>query len=185
VTYLTYLRLRNSCRYATIADVESATIRSSDRELGYRLGAVMLSCFGNDGGAAIRAIDESGLTFTQMKVLMTLAGAREHAPGLKPVAEDLGLSLPSVSRAVDGLVKRELVARTEDPGDRRQRLLEVTPEGDRLAGRIMAARLEGLGRFAASLSDDERDRLDAALELLIERDEIAAVYRSYRKQAQT
>ena len=67
-----------------------------------------------DGGAAIRAIDESGLTFTQMKVLMTLAGAVDEPPTLKPLAEELGLSLPSASRAVDGLVKRELVARTED-----------------------------------------------------------------------
>ena len=164
--------------------MQSATIKRSDRELGYRLGAVMMSCFGNDGGAAIRAIDESGLTFTQMKVLMTLVGAGEQAPGLKPVAEGLGLSLPSVSRAVDGLVKRKLIARAEDPADRRQRLLTVTEEGDRLAGRIMAARLEGLGRFAASLNEDERERLDAALELLLERDEIADVYRRYRRQAE-
>ena len=164
--------------------MEAQAITRSDRELGYRLGSVMLSCFGADGGAAIRAIDESGLTFTQMKVLMTLAGAAEQAPGLKPVAEGLGLSLPSVSRAVDGLVKRKLVARTEDPADRRQRLLAVTTEGDRLTGRIMAARLEGLGQFAASLTEDERERLDAALELLLERDEIADVYRRYRKQAE-
>jgi len=164
--------------------MESATIDRSDRELGYRLGAVMLSCFGGGGAAAIRAIDESGLTFTQMKVLMTLAGTGEQAPGLKPVAEGLGLSLPSVSRAVDGLVKRKLLARTEDPADRRQRLLSVTAAGEQLAGRIMAARLEGLGQFAASLNGTEREHLDAALELLLERDEIADVYRRYRRQAE-
>jgi DNA-binding MarR family transcriptional regulator len=164
--------------------MEPATIDTSDRELAYRLGSVILSCFGADGGAAIRAIDESGLTFTQMKVLMTVAGPGEAPPGLKPVAEGLGLSLPAVSRAVDGLVKRGLVARTEDPSDRRQRLLTGTEEGERLAGRIMAARLEGLGRFAASLTDEERGHLDAALELLLERDEVAAVYRTYRRQAE-
>jgi DNA-binding MarR family transcriptional regulator len=141
----------------------------------------MLSCFGADGGAAIRAIDESGLTFTQTKVLMTLAGSGEHAPGLKPVAEGLGLSLPSVSRAVDGLVRAGLVARVEDPADRRQRLLSLTADGDRLSDRIMAARLAGLEQFAASLDGEERERLDAALELLLGRDEIAAVYRKYRK----
>jgi DNA-binding MarR family transcriptional regulator len=164
--------------------MEAATIKTSDRELGYRLGAVMLTCFSGDGGAAIRAIDESGLTFTQTKVLMTLAGSGEQAPGLKPVAEGLGLSMPSVSRAVDGLVQRKLVARTEDPDDRRQRLLAVTAEGERLAGRIMAARLEGLGQFAASLGAEERERLDAALALLLEREEIADVYRRYRRQAE-
>ena len=137
-----------------------APVSDADRELGYRLGAVMLRCLSADGGSAIRVIDESGLTFTQMKVLMTLAGAREQAPSLKPVAEGLGLSLPSASRAVDGLVKRSLVARTEDPDDRRQRLLALTDDGQELADRIMHARLEGLGQFAASLGDEERRRLD-------------------------
>ena len=47
----------------------------------------------------------------------------------------------------------------------------------------MAARLEGLGQFAASLTDEQRTRLEQALELLIERDEIADFYRQYRRQA--
>jgi DNA-binding MarR family transcriptional regulator len=162
---------------------DATRISAADRELGYRLGAVMLRCMSADGGTAIRAIDESGLTFTQTKVLMTLAGAREQAPGLKPLAEGLGLSLPSASRAVDGLVKRALVARTEDPSDRRQRLLALTDEGQALADRIMAARLEGLGQFAASLSEEERGRLAEALDLLLERPEISDVYRQYRRQA--
>ena len=160
-------------------------LRKADRELGYRLGAVMLRCMSADGGAAIRAIDESGLTFIQMKVLMTLSGAdaEQEPPTLKPVAADLGLSLPSASRAVDWLVKRGLVVRTEDPDDRRQRRLELSTAGRELADRIMAARLEGLGQFAASLSDEERERLDAALALLLEREEVAHVYRQYRRQA--
>ncbi len=156
----------------------------TDRELGYRLGAVMLRCMSADGGTAIRVIDESGLTFTQMKVLMTLSGA-EEAPTLKPIAEGLGLSLPSASRAVDGLVKRDLVARTEHPDDRRQRLLSLTAGGRELAEKVVAARLEGLGQFAASLSDEERERLGEALDLLLERDEIADIYRQYRRQARS
>jgi DNA-binding MarR family transcriptional regulator len=154
----------------------------TDRELGYRLGAVMLRCMSADGGTAIRVIDESGLTFTQMKVLMTLSGV-EDAPTLKPIAEGLGLSLPSASRAVDGLVKRGLVARTEHPDDRRQRLLALTAAGRELADKVVAARLEGLGQFAASLTDEERDRLGDALDLLLEREEISTVYHQYRRQA--
>ena len=142
------------------AEAAGSKVSRADRELGYRLGAVMLQCMSADGGTAIRVIDDSGLTFTQMKVLMTLAGARDQAPSLKPIAEGLGLSLPSASRAVDGLVKRALLTRTEDPSDRRQRLLTLTEDGQELADRIMAARLEGLGQFAASLTDEQRERLD-------------------------
>ena len=159
-----------------------AAISKSDRELGYRLGAVLLRCMSSDGGTAIRVIDESGLSFQQVKVLMTLVRA-EESPSLKQVAEGVGLSLPSASRAVDGLVKRELLARTEDPVDRRQRMLALTDPGHELADRIMAARFEGLGQFAASLSPEEHERLGEALELLIERDEIADIYRQYRRQA--
>ena len=162
--------------------MEATKATTSDRELGYRLGAVLMSCFGAGGGAAIRAIDDSGLSFAQLKVLMTLADTRDEPPALKQVGEDLGLSLPSVSRAVDGLVRAGLAAREEDPADRRQRLLSLTADGRRLSDRIMAARLEGLERFAASLADEERERLDAALELLVDRDEVAAIYRKYRRQ---
>jgi DNA-binding MarR family transcriptional regulator len=158
-------------------------ISKADREFGYRLGAVVLRCLSTDGGTAIRVIDESGLSFVQFKVLMTLAGADE-SPCLKPLAEDLGFSLPSASRAVEGLVKQGLVVRSEDPNDRRQRMLALTVAGRELAERVMAARIEGLGQFAASLSDEERERLDEALELLLDRPEIADIYRQYRTQAQ-
>jgi len=168
---------------AAIAKTGERRLTKADRELGYRLGAVMLRCMSADGGTAIRVIDESGLTFIQMKVLMTLAGSLDDAPTLSPIAEKLGLSLPSASRAVDGLVKRKLVARTEDPTDRRQRRLSLTDSGRELSERIVAARLEGLGQFAASLTEDERERLDEALELLLEREEIADVYRQFRRQA--
>ncbi len=158
------------------------TTSKADRELGFRLGALLLRCMSSDGGTAIRVIDESGLSFQQMKVLMTLAGADE-SPSVKQVAESVGLSLPTVSRAVEGLVKRELVIRTEDPDDRRQRMLALAASGRELADRIMAARIEGLGQFAASLGDEERERLEEALELLLERPEIADIYRQYRRQA--
>ena len=160
-----------------------AKLTKADRELGHRLGAVILRCMSADGGTAIRVIDESGLTFIQMKLLMTLAGTLDDAPTLKPLAEKLGLSLPSASRAIDALVNRQLVDRTEDPSDRRQRRLALTDSGQELADRITAARLEGLGQFAASLTDTERERLDDALELLLEREEIADVYHQFRRQA--
>jgi DNA-binding MarR family transcriptional regulator len=128
-------------------------------------------------------IDEAGLGLVHLKVLMKLSGALDEAPTLSSVADQLGLSLPSASRAVDWLVKRDFVARTEDPDDRRQRRLELTEAGGDLAHRVLAARIEGLGQFAASLTDEERTRLDAALELLLERNDVAAVYHQFKRQA--
>jgi DNA-binding MarR family transcriptional regulator len=164
-------------------DTREPQITAADRELALRLGAVMLRGLSADGGAVIRALDESGIGFIQMKVLVTLAGEDEEPPTLGSLAESLGLSDASASRAVDGLVKRKLVIRAEDADDRRVRRVSLTDAGHSLTHRILTARLEGLGRFAASLSRAERAKLDAALELLLKRDDIAETYRRYRKEA--
>jgi DNA-binding MarR family transcriptional regulator len=165
------------------AETKKRSPSKADRELGYRLGALMLRCMSADGGAMVRVIDEIGLGLIQLKVLMTLYGAPEQPPTLSSVAEKLDLSMPSASRAVEWLVKRDYVARAEDPNDRRARRLELTEAGDELAHRLLSARLEGLGQFAASLGDEERERLSAALELLLEREEFADVYQQFRRQA--
>ncbi len=167
---------------ATTAPSETR-LSASDRELGLRLGAVMLRCLSSDGGAVVQALDESGISFIQMKILVTVAGDNPEPPTVKGLAESLGLSLASASRAVDGMVRRELLVRAEDDQDRRIRRLSLTEAGQRLSHRILTARLEGLGRFAASLTPEERDSLEAALDLLLERDEIAEIYRRYRKEA--
>jgi DNA-binding MarR family transcriptional regulator len=72
--------------------------------------------------------------------------------------------------------------RVEDAADRRVRRLKLTAEGDELANRIISARLAGLEAFAASLTPTERKRLDAALEALLERDELAEIYETYSRR---
>jgi len=144
----------------------------------------MLCSFGSDGGSVIRAIDESGLGFTQMKALVRLAGHADDEPAtVKLVAEQLGISLASASRAVEGLVKRALATRVEDPDDRRVRRVSLTADGQEMADELMAARLAGLERFVESLGADERRKLEAALEVLLRRDDIADIYRTHRKRA--
>jgi len=168
--------------------MEAATVpaapSAADRELAVRFGAVMLHCLNTGGsGEFMRAIDESGLTFVQMKALLTVAGdTAEDASPVNLIAERLGVSLPSASRAVDALVKRKLATRVEDAADRRVRRVSLTAKGRELADRVLAARVAGLERFVCGLDADERQKLDAALEVLLERDEIAAVHGSYAKR---
>jgi len=140
----------------------------------------MLYALGSDGGAVMRAIDETGLGLVQFKTLVSLAGNpdREQAP-VKQVAEQLGVSVPSASRSVEELVKRGLVSRTEDPEDRRVRRVALTPAGQELADEVMAARVAGLEQFAATLTAAERRKLEAAVDVMLKRDEIAEVYRSH------
>jgi DNA-binding MarR family transcriptional regulator len=155
-----------------------------DRELALRLGSLMLCSMHSDGGAVIRAIHESGLTFSQMKALVSLASTPDGEPmTVKSVSEQVGLSLASASRTVDELVKRSLVSRVEDPNDRRVRRISPTAEGQEIADVMLAARVEGLEKFVSTLSDLERRKLEAALEVLLRREDIAKTYEQHKERA--
>jgi DNA-binding MarR family transcriptional regulator len=159
---------------------------ATDRELALQLGSVMLHIFGSRGGSeVIRVIDESGLSFIQMKAVITIGGTETDgaATTVTELSETLGVSPASASRAADGLVKRKLATRVEDPEDRRVRRLELTAKGRELADRIVSARLAGIEDFMASLESAERAKLAAALEALMEREELTRIYRSNSERA--
>jgi DNA-binding MarR family transcriptional regulator len=80
---------------------------------------------------AVRAETRShralGLSVPQFRAL---AFVRRH-PGasLSAAAEHVGVALPSMSRLIDGLVKRKLMLRRSHPDDRRRITLELTARG--------------------------------------------------------
>jgi DNA-binding MarR family transcriptional regulator len=189
VSHITQFRFRKAFEYAIIPYMETATkpratgTGRENRDLALRLGSLMLCTLGSEGGAVVRAVDESGLNFPQMKALVALAGREDPKPAtVKDVAEQVGLSLASASRAVDALVKRDLASRVEDPDDRRQRRVSLTADGHEIADELMAARLVGLESFVATLSARERRKLEAALDVLLEREDVAATYEAHRRR---
>jgi DNA-binding MarR family transcriptional regulator len=149
-------------------------------ETARRLAALIRHLFLFDRGSHLRTMEESGLSLTQTKVLSTLvAPAPGESEGSLPgreLAEAVGISEATVSRAVDGLVQRGYATRVEDPSDRRIRRVAVTAAGEEVVGRIVSARMEGLRQFSAALSGSERRKLGAALDELFARDELAALY---------
>jgi DNA-binding MarR family transcriptional regulator len=68
------------------------------------------------------------LTMQQLKVLTMIAIDPEKATGHE-LAAQLKVSVATMSGLVDRLVEHGMVARGEDPTDRRVRPLSVTPEG--------------------------------------------------------
>jgi DNA-binding MarR family transcriptional regulator len=162
---------------------KEASPRETAGELSLKLGAFLLRCMGGASSDVFKVIDESGLTFSQMKVLVELEAADEDARTVTALSEELGISPASASRASDGLVRKKLATRVEDPDDRRVRRLALTRRGRELADRIISARLAGLEDFTASLSGDERRKLEAALDTLLERPEVAEIYRNYERKS--
>ena len=93
----------------------------------------------------MREVSEHDLTLSQLKTLSLLGELPPSSPlSLKDVAERLGISLPAASRAVDPLVRRGLAERREDTEDRRIKRVRITPKGDALGQRLMAARVAAL-----------------------------------------
>ena len=160
---------------------EHSSTKAGD-DLALKMGALILRCMGSQGSDVLRVIDESGLTFAQMKVLVELQTPHEEAHTVTALAERLGISAPSASRAADGMVRRRLVTRVEDPDDRRVKRLALTAKGQRLADRIISARLASLEEFTSSLERNERRKLELALDALLERPEIAEIYANYERK---
>jgi DNA-binding MarR family transcriptional regulator len=115
-----------------------------------------------DQGELFEIVAELDLTMPQMRGLFVLSTS-EQGIALTELAPKMGLSVAAAGRAVDGLVQRALVSRTEDLADRRIKRLALTDAGQEALARIGAARLVGLRRFADTLGDAERAALSAAL----------------------
>jgi DNA-binding MarR family transcriptional regulator len=124
---------------------------------------------------AFNAIAELDLSFTQIKTLclMDLGTCETSVKGL---AEAMKVSLPAMSRAVDGLYVRGFVDRCEDPEDRRMKRIALTDSGRAVTSTLNEARLDGLREFLTSLDEHETQALAQALELiLVDRADIAAL----------
>jgi DNA-binding MarR family transcriptional regulator len=121
-------------------------------------------------------IAELDLSFTQLKALCALETDGEER-SVKALAESMGLSLPAMSRAVDGLFERGFVEREEDPSDRRMKRVRLTEAGRTVPRALNDARLSALQELMSSLGDEEAGALEHALGLILERHEEIAAYR--------
>ena len=122
------------------------------------LGVLMKHLLVSSSRDFFAAIEQAGLTFTQVKCLHRLSDSEDPLP-LNALSETLGLSGPAISRAIDGLVQRGEVKRTEDPRDRRSKLLTLSARGRRTIDHFVAIRLAGIKRFVEELTDEERAAL--------------------------
>jgi MarR family transcriptional regulator for hemolysin len=107
-------------------------------------------------------LERTGVSLTQVKTLGLLAEAEEPM-SVKALSDAIGLSLPGVSRAVDGLVQIGALARQQDARDRRSKLLTLTPRGRRIYERLLAVRLAGVRSFVDQLDPSECEALAAGL----------------------
>ena len=78
----------------------------------------------------MRGQRQHDLSVPQFRTLAFLS--RHPGSSLSAAAEHIGLTLPTMSVLIEGLVQRALVDRTPDARDRRRVLLTLTPAGQAL-----------------------------------------------------
>ena len=106
----------------------------------------------------------SELTVTQFRVLAFLN--RHPGASLSDVADHIGLTLPSMSKLIDQLVARKVVAREADKQDRRRVTLALTGRGHTILDSARSATREFMTERLEQLERQDLETVLAALQIL-------------------
>jgi DNA-binding MarR family transcriptional regulator len=113
-----------------------------------------------------RFMDETGLSFSQLNVLMRLYHGGNS--GVSDIGEQMGVTSAAASQAIDRLVLLGLIGRTEDPIDRRAKRLALTPKGLTLIESGIEARSRWVEGLTDALTPEQQSMTISALTLLTE-----------------
>jgi len=111
-------------RLAVRKSIESLSVAISARSIPRIIGPLM----------------ETQLTIQQLKVLSSIVV--NETTTTSGLAEDFDVSLPTMSRLIDRLVKQDLIERVPDDGDQRVRRLRPNELGRAVIAEILGARPE-------------------------------------------
>jgi DNA-binding MarR family transcriptional regulator len=98
------------------------------------------------------AVSQFNITVEQFHMLRHI---RRGLASVSELAEEQNSSRPAISQAVDVLVSRDLVTRTQDTHDRRHIRLDLTPAGNILLDAIFNDTRKWMKEIFAELSEEE------------------------------
>lgn len=105
-----------------------------------------------------------GIPLVFFDVLIHVGGAPDRRLTMSRLSADVALTTGGVTRLVDRMVEAGLVARQNCPNDRRSIYVVLTPEGQAVLDRAVAAHIEGIDRhLVAHLDAGDRAALEGAL----------------------
>jgi DNA-binding MarR family transcriptional regulator len=109
------------------------------------------------------AVEKFQMTEEQFQVLRRI---RKGSGSVSALAQASQTSRSAVSKAVDALVRRGLVVRSQDPDDRRNIPLALTDEGQRVMSAIFSEAEAWLSARFSPLNPQEIESLLQGLEIL-------------------
>jgi DNA-binding MarR family transcriptional regulator len=114
-----------------------------------------------------RTLARHGLTLPQFMALVALEPS-DGGKRMGPLAEEAYQSAASMTGIVDRLLERGLVERQRNPKDRRSVVVRLTENGRELVAFEKQSREQDARLFLLSLSAEDRERIRAILERLVE-----------------
>jgi DNA-binding MarR family transcriptional regulator len=103
--------------------------------------------------------DHSTLAQAEYDVLLTVTRSPDMTARLRDITANMLISQPSVSRLVDRMVARDLVAKCADPDDGRGALIRATEAGARAFRSLATVHGRSIAARMSRLDDDELRQL--------------------------
>jgi len=108
---------------------------------------------------------EEDITAAQAKALFKMHFFNINRPS--DICKSLGVDGSAVTRMLDRLEKKELIARSPDPNDRRSLLIEVTDKGRDVIDRAVPLAVNAREELVSALSEDEIQQLKQILRKIL------------------
>jgi DNA-binding MarR family transcriptional regulator len=106
----------------------------------------------------------TGLSMPQFSILMQL---HHTGPcGMSEISERFDITAAAASQLVDKLAQAGYLERTEDPSDRRAKLLALSVKGSEFVKQGIEERYRWMDDLAATLSAEDQKKVSEALVLL-------------------
>lgn len=128
---------------------------------GTQLWLVLIKAYHSLLGFTEHTLKGSGLGESEFRILEALL--HKGPMPVNTIGPKVFLTPGSISVAVDRLLKRGLVTRTNSSDDRRVRVVDLTPAGRKLIEQVFAAHARQVDRLAEVLSAKERRQISRGL----------------------
>jgi DNA-binding MarR family transcriptional regulator len=124
--------------------------------------------------AGSQSMDFVGVDVTMSQAKVLHLACIHPGSTMSWIAQQLHVTLPTVSGLVDRLVDHGLLERRDDPQDRRQVIVDLTDEGWSTIGRVQDSGMGSLRSLLERLSSDDLDHLKRGVAALADTADAAA-----------
>ena len=142
-------------------NVRTSNAEKSDKVSGTQLWLVLIKAYHSLLGFTEHTLKGSGLGESEFRILEALL--HKGPMPVNTIGPKVFLTPGSISVAVDRLLKRGLVTRTNSSEDRRIRVVDLTDSGRRHIEQVFAAHARQVDRLADVLSAKERRQIARGL----------------------